>query len=1020
MQDSPLFFDKQDYELLLMINTTLDGVDVSDANKKIFDTNLHPHGILEMATSHEYRVAQAVINLLDSLKAGHAESRLLALQALRDEVLHSARSTFRYNTGRVLIQLMKDIVRSRNDSLAQLKLVHDFRRVAKGNPRVVRAFMEAHYLIEMPEEWNQLTLDHHVHDANTKGRKNATHLIMDAWIKGIRYLTVVYYNYVESHVARELLRAAEIMGISVRIGLEFLVPFNGRYINFVWAPRGFADAEAFLSFLAERPMMALMEKGREASLWMQKHVLETLEHWNTVHRPTVSQLLGITLPKIEQEAFLLYVNTGQASYIHLAEYIYKRLLPPLEEGIIEMCDCLETASPKDQVRLRAALDRCQNLSVEEISKTWINPACNPSLPSPYVPKNTRDVPEILRLPSHVMLDWLVSLRAGYRTTLQLAYLTPEDVLELLWDCQGMLTHLELFNLKEWQDGHFQHLEAISHLQQTINDGSVPHMKAILRQMMAKFDEQGGAKNAARCEKFRIISRNISILQAPYKETPLRARIGTDSTSNANMRHGMGLVVPATLPPRGQRFVRRIQAQSNVVIPIHLEIIRRDSYTDILPIHGFWSTCVRLFRHLPFLQDLGKKRTREWCSPVVYTSVHSIVSKQNANIALMGGIKADMIKERSPSAAEKENARDSFCSKTAYLNTRVANSLKLLIGFIPASLAFYATQEWWVLAYGGAIIWFAITGIRNIVQAVLAGGGLGKASLLRWNHYVDWTRICDSLMYTGLSVLLLEWGMRVQVLEGIFGYTVQNEPLLVFTAISIANGIYLSAHNVFRGLQKEAIIGNAFRSILAIPLAMLYYDGLVELFYVLGFVDPVAILMPGTAIVSKGASDTVACMIEGMADRQTNRRLRMWDYSTKLNSVFSTFAQLELAFPDEDMVTLLGKPKEYALVVPLDHKQLYIASIINALDLMYFWLYLPYAQQTFRSIVRKMNAEERLVLTRSQNVLVRVREVSQLYVDGLVGRHFSKALSLYLERSDEYLRAMEQLCSEPSKKEKFTS
>jgi len=1018
MQDNPLFFDKQDHELLLMINTTLDRVDVSDAYKKIFDTNLHPHGILELATSHEYRVAQAVINLLDSLKAGHAENRLLALQALRDEVLHSARSTFRYNTGRVLIQLMKDIVRSRHDSLAQLKLVHDFRRVATGNPRVVRAFMEAHYLIEMPEEWNQLTLDHHVHDANTKGRKNATHLIMDAWIKGIRYLTVVYYNYVDSHVARELLRAAEIMGISVRIGLEFLAPFNGRYINFVWAPRGFADAESFLSFLAERPMMALMEEGRKASLWMQKHVLETLEHWNAVHRPAVGQLLGIELPIIESEAFLEYVNTGQASYIHLAEYIYKQIVPSLEARIVTLVDLLELTSLEEQESLQIGLNHCRTLSVEEISETWIKPGCNPTLPSPYVPKDTRDVPEILRLPSHVLLDWLVSLRAGYRTTLQLAYLTPEDVLELLWDCQGMLTHLELFNLKEWQDGNFKHLEAISHLQQTINDGSVPHMKAILRQMMAKFDEQGGVKNAARCEKFRIISRNISILQAPYKESPLRARVGTDSTSNANMRHGMGLVVTATLPPRGQRFVRRIQAKSNVIIPIHLDIVRLDSYVDILPKKGLWSACVRILRHLPFLEDLGKKCTREWYSPVVYTKAYAVGALQDANLSLMGGIKSDMVKERFSSATGKKNMRDSFCSKTAYLNTHVANSLKILIGFIPASLAFYATQDWWVLAYGGAIIWFAITGIRNIVQAVLAGGWFGKASLLRWNHYVDWTRICDSLMYTGLSVVLLEWGMRVQVLSGLFGYTAENEPLLVFTAISVANGIYLSAHNMFRGLQKEAIIGNAFRSLLAIPLAILYYDGFVELFYAFGVLDPAAILMPGTAIVSKAASDTVAGMIEGMADRHTNRRLRMWDYSTKLNSIFATFAQLELAFPDEDMVTLLGNPKEYALVVPLDHKQLYIASIINALDLMYFWLYLPYAQQTFRVIVRKMNAEERLVLARSQHVLERVREVSQLFVDGLVGRHFSKALSLYLESSDEYTRAMNQLCFEPPKKEKL--
>ncbi|MBQ8743885.1 MAG: hypothetical protein IJZ18_01710, partial [Mailhella sp.] len=62
----------------------------------------------------------------------------------------------------------------------------------------------------------------------TKGRKSATHLIMDAWIKGIRYLTVVYYNHVELAAAHELMYAAEIMGLSVRIGFEVRAAFRGR------------------------------------------------------------------------------------------------------------------------------------------------------------------------------------------------------------------------------------------------------------------------------------------------------------------------------------------------------------------------------------------------------------------------------------------------------------------------------------------------------------------------------------------------------------------------------------------------------------------------------------------------------------------------------------------------------------------------------------------------------------------------------------------------------------------------
>ncbi len=1006
-----LFFDKHDYELLSMINKTLDHVDYLDRQKKIFDANLHPHGVVRLATSPEYRMAQAVINLLDSLQTSSSEDRLMALEALRDEVLHSARTSFRYNTGRVLIQLMKDIVRSRGTPLKQLRLVHDFRRVLLGNARIVRSFLKKQFLIEMPEECNQLTLDHHVHDANTKGRKNPTHLIMDAWVKGVRFLTVVYYNYVDKEVAKELLTAAEIMDINVRIALEFQVPFYDRFIRLTWAPRGFSDTDSFLAFMQESDVAKLMLKGREVSMWKQRHVVQSLHHWNTKHAPSIARELGISLPLLQEEKFLRYVGAGQASYMHLAEFAYKELVPLLEERIVEIADLFLDANSEEQKELDALLQVCHGLSVEKIGETWIEPSCNPELPSPYVPSCDSTIPEILRMSPRELLHHLSSLRSSYRATLQLAHLSATDVLEILWDCKGLITHLELFNLKEWYHGHCKDLEAISLMQQNLNNGSAPRMKFILRQMITQF-EQNGEKDSQRCEKFRNILHNISALQNMYKEMPLRSRLGTDSTSNANMRHGMGLAVINTLPMRGQSAIREIQKQSGIVVPIHLHVVRCDCYSDNLPQRGFWPSCVRLLRHVPFLSDLSMQKSREWSSPssdAYYTNGQT--NTNNANIGTMGGIKPDIAKENTLERAEKQEEKFSAIDHLSYLNKHVANGLKLLIGFIPAMLAFWATQSFWFLAYGGAIIWFLITGVRNIVQAILAGGTLRRPSLLRWKHHIDWGRICDSLMYTGLSVVLLEWGMRKMLLGELLGLSVENAPTLVFTSISVANGLYISGHNLFRGLPKEAIIGNAFRSVLAIPLAMLYFDGLFAAFLFMGVADPLSFMVPSTAIISKAASDTVAGLIEGIAERKVNWRLRSLDYQAKIQAVFANFTRLELAFPDEDMLSLFAKPKKYIHIVCAEQRQLYLASIINALDLMYFWYYLPYAQQRLAKFVAKMSPEERLVFARSQHVLVRVREVSQLYVDGLVGKNFSKALSFYLEKSQEYLQSVNRLCNE---------
>ena len=260
MTDSLFLFDRHDHELLGIVNQALSRTHTRNYLKNLFDPYLHPNGIKEMAAPRELRIAYAVIHLLDALEVGAAEDRIMALRSVRDEVLHCARSTLRINTGRVLLQIMKELVRAHGDYRRQLELAHDFRAAFSGKPRLIRAQLEKYHLLEMPEEWNQLTFDDHVHDSNTKGRKSPTHLIMDAWIKGIRSLTVIYYYHVRPEAARELLEAAETMGISVRIGLEFGARFRGRFVQFIWAPRGFSGAHDFLDFLAQPEVGALIDR----------------------------------------------------------------------------------------------------------------------------------------------------------------------------------------------------------------------------------------------------------------------------------------------------------------------------------------------------------------------------------------------------------------------------------------------------------------------------------------------------------------------------------------------------------------------------------------------------------------------------------------------------------------------------------------------------------------------------------------------------------------------------------------
>ena len=219
------------------------------------------------------------------------------------------------------MQIMKSMVRAHGNIEAQLRLAHDFRAAALGTPRVVRRLLANYHLPEMPEEWNQLAFDDHVYDMNTQGRKTPTHLIMDAWIKGMRTITVLYDNCVEMEAADEIVKAADIVGITVRVGLEFQASFYGRFVDMLWVPRGFSSGRDFIEFLQSPQMAGLCEMGREVLHWRRDMALLALEAWNDSQRPALAERWGVNVAPASLEAFLDYMGRGHASLRRLAEYL---------------------------------------------------------------------------------------------------------------------------------------------------------------------------------------------------------------------------------------------------------------------------------------------------------------------------------------------------------------------------------------------------------------------------------------------------------------------------------------------------------------------------------------------------------------------------------------------------------------------------------------------------------------------------------------------------------------------------
>jgi hypothetical protein len=322
------------------------------------------------------------------------------------------------------------------------------------------------------------------------------------------------------------------------------------------------------------------------------------------------------------------------------------------------------------------------------------------------------------------------------------------------------------------------------------------------------------------------------------------------------------------------------------------------------------------------------------------------------------------------------------------------------------LTFLYTQSWWFLAFYGPFIWFGITVGRNIILAVLGGGGLRRTSMLRWNDYIRRSRLCDSLMYTGFSVPLLELGVRLLLLERGFGITSLNAPVLLYSVMALVNSCYIAAHNSIRGFPREAIIGNLFRSVLAIPVSVSYNYILLHVFIASGW--PVAILMEAAAVISKLASDTVAAVVEGLADKVEFSRRRDWDYQDKLFRLFSTFSRLELALPEKDVLDLLRRQWPQFGDEGEEVREMEWTLTINSLDLMYFWFYQPRARSSLARWVSSMSRDEKVIFAACQGLLARVRPISQMLMDGLVGNNFAQVLGFYLSRHEAYLRDISRL------------
>jgi len=300
----------------------------------------HPSGVNRWFKRRRISIAESYLTVVGDLDAKSSGARLEALKILADASFHSKSLDFPLNTARVQAALVKEVVKNRHNKRRQLELLYDFSISSSGQHQVIRKLCDELNVVELPENGMRLAdfdygWDEHVHDTATSGRKNATQLIIDAFIKGISRLTVAYGSAANHEAMEEAWEAGKILGVDVNIALEFSMLVGDDRFHFMALLPRFTNREEISGFFGGKSseFRAFLEGLEKNQMKRLNAVGFLLEEFNTTYLKALNE--GWPEDKIYRVSELtmqnLYAFIPNASInrLHLAEFFYTQYKPVL-------------------------------------------------------------------------------------------------------------------------------------------------------------------------------------------------------------------------------------------------------------------------------------------------------------------------------------------------------------------------------------------------------------------------------------------------------------------------------------------------------------------------------------------------------------------------------------------------------------------------------------------------------------------------------------------------------------------
>ncbi len=788
----------------------------------------HPGGFIKDLGKRRLNIAQAYIKIARDQVPQNAEERLTALKMLLEQSLHAKTINMPLNTARVQINLMKEAVKAQGDKRRQMEALADFGLASFGQEAVIRQFLNRFHMIEVPEEdlpLRDLDLgwDDHVHDFLSEGRKTPTQVLLDAFVKGMSSLTLVYSNIDEPLVIHEALTAGQLLGIRVQIGIEFSVGRSGARRHYMYVPPDMEDSRAFFAFFADRhevfgPFLQGLKRNADNR---RKSMATALERFNTVQRPKLNAgyppQSPCWLPPVTLEDLDRVVVSGQANRVHLGEVLYQKLKEIFHNRVLELKAQVSAARERfnrgiySEWEMKNLLAQYQSVREQyETMQPW-------GLFSQYIEIGEAGDYDSDFLDEQPLLDTLIAQGGKTVWIHPLEIGLKESMVNLLRHA-SRITHVETLNLRDSTHRNPNDLIVFNKFIFLLNNGPADEL--------TRFFEQNAIPEATP----DLVQPALAAIQG-RGIVPI---CGSDSTGRDPAIPGMGFIRTSSIPPAiRQPF---LDSHYKLARPIAKLVVTK-----------------------------GKKVPEE------------ALDEESLDVICMGKIGKPI---RNLVGDEPDSKVITFTQFWTYLNPTLKSVLRILVGF---AVAFTWMNFQFMLVTGMtfASLWFFITGIRNLLVDLIASSG---SDFKNWSlRNVNWDNLAQSLFWTGFSVPIL--GLVKLQFDALWPYpegTVEVPHLLGFTLIQggmifelvkflflcVANGLYITTHNRIRNFDRRVRRANFWRTLMAWPFATAF--------------SPLGNLLGIPSIVqAKFWSDFVAGFIEGSGKFNQRFVLRQRDLSELL-------------------------------------------------------------------------------------------------------------------------------------------